>query len=136
MRIRYEAFTKNVRLLRRNPTDAERALWDAMTKDRRFAGRGFKRQTPIGRHVVDFVSFPLRFVVDLVPEEEASAAAMAHWPLGGEQGSLSLLAPLRARKILVHVNNTNPILREDSQELRTVKSAGVEVSYDGMELEL
>jgi tRNA/rRNA methyltransferase len=63
------------RLLRRNPTEAERALWDALTKDRRFAGRGFKRQTPIGRHMVDLVSFPLRVVVDLVPEEEGAAAA-------------------------------------------------------------
>ena len=62
------------RLLRRNPTEAERALWDALTKDRRFAGRGFKRQTPIGRHMADLVSFPLRVVVDLVPEEEGEAA--------------------------------------------------------------
>ena len=65
------------RLLRRNPTEAERMLWDALTKDRRFAGRGFKRQTPIGRHIADLVSFPLRFVVDLVPEEESEAAAKA-----------------------------------------------------------
>ena len=48
------------RLLRRNPTDAERVLWDAMTKDRRFAGAGFKRQIPVGPHIVDIVSFPLR----------------------------------------------------------------------------
>lgn len=63
------------RLLRRNPTDAERALWDALTKDRRFAGRSFKRQTPIGRHMADLVSFPLRVVVDLTPGEEGAAAA-------------------------------------------------------------
>jgi tRNA/rRNA methyltransferase len=63
------------RLLRRNPTEAERMLWDALTKDRRFAGRGFKRQTPIGRHIADMVSFPLRVVVDLVPNEEGAPAA-------------------------------------------------------------
>jgi tRNA/rRNA methyltransferase len=63
------------RLLRRNPTDAERNLWTALTNDRRFAGRGFKRQTPIGRHICDFVSFPLRLVIDLVPDEENAAAA-------------------------------------------------------------
>jgi tRNA/rRNA methyltransferase len=63
------------RLLRRNPTEAERTLWDALTKDRRFAGRGFKRQTPIGRHIADLVSFPLRVVVDLVPGDEEGAAA-------------------------------------------------------------
>src|SRR5471030_2895315 len=48
------------RLLRRNPTEAERALWQALVNDRRFAGRGFKRQVPIGQHVSDFVSFPLK----------------------------------------------------------------------------
>ena len=63
------------RLLRRNPTDAERALWDAMTKDRRFAGRGFKRQTPVGPHIADLVSFDLRAVVELVPAMEPDAAA-------------------------------------------------------------
>ncbi len=63
------------RLLRRNPTDAERTLWEALTKDRRFAGRGFKRQVPIGPHIVDMVSFPLRAVLDLVPEEESGEAA-------------------------------------------------------------
>jgi tRNA/rRNA methyltransferase len=62
------------RLLRRNPTDAERALWDALTKDRRFAGAGFKRQTPVGPHIADLVSFPLRLVVDIVPSDEGDAA--------------------------------------------------------------
>jgi tRNA/rRNA methyltransferase len=65
------------RLLRRNPTDAERALWTALTNDRRFAGRGFKRQTPVGPHILDFVSFPLRTVIELVPEEESKTAAQA-----------------------------------------------------------
>jgi len=63
------------RLLRRNPTDAERRLWDALTKDRRFASHGFKRQTPVGRHITDLVSFPLHFVVDLAPSDESEAAA-------------------------------------------------------------
>jgi len=63
------------RLLRRNPTEAERALWQALTNDRRFAGRGFKRQTPVGQHICDFVSFPLRLVIDLVPADESAAAA-------------------------------------------------------------
>ena len=65
------------RLLRRNPTDAERVLWDALTKDRRFAGRGFKRQVPIGTHIVDLVSFPLRTVIDIVPAGESGEAAQA-----------------------------------------------------------
>jgi tRNA/rRNA methyltransferase len=65
------------RLLRRNPTDAERLLWQALTNDRRFAGLGFKRQTPIGQHICDFVSFPLRLVVEIRPAEESDAFAAA-----------------------------------------------------------
>ena len=62
------------RLLRRNPTEAERMLWQALINDRRFAGRGFKRQVPIGPHIADFVSFPLSCVIDLVPDEESAEA--------------------------------------------------------------
>ena len=53
------------RLLRRNPTDAERMLWQALTTDRRFAGQ-FKRQTPVGRHIPDFVSFVHRLAIELI----------------------------------------------------------------------
>src|SRR6516162_7665106 len=62
------------RLLRRNPTDAERMLWQALTRDRRFAGR-FKRQTPVGRHIPDFVSFMHRIAIELVNTDEAEAVA-------------------------------------------------------------
>jgi tRNA/rRNA methyltransferase len=63
------------RLLRRNPTNAERVLWSAITNDRRLAGKEIKRQVPIGPHIVDFVSFPLRVVIDVVPQAESGAAA-------------------------------------------------------------
>ncbi len=63
------------RLLRRNPTDGERRFWSALTRDRRLSGRGFRRQVPVGPHIVDFVSFPLRVVLDLVPAGESAAAA-------------------------------------------------------------
>jgi tRNA/rRNA methyltransferase len=65
------------RLLRRNPTDAERALWHALTNDRRFAGKGIKRQVPVGPHITDFVSFPLRLVIELVPAQESKIAVKA-----------------------------------------------------------
>jgi tRNA/rRNA methyltransferase len=65
------------RLLRRNPTEAERTLWDALTRDRRFAGHGFKRQVPVGPHITDFVSFPLRLVIEMVPADESAIAAKA-----------------------------------------------------------
>ena len=57
------------RLLRRNPTDAERILWQALTTDRRFAGQ-FKRQTPVGRHIPDFVSFVHRIAIELINPDE------------------------------------------------------------------
>ena len=62
------------RLLRRNPTDAERMLWQSLTHDRRFAGQ-FKRQTPVGRHIPDFVSFVHRVAVELVNSNETDAVA-------------------------------------------------------------
>jgi tRNA/rRNA methyltransferase len=65
------------RLLRRNPTEAERIFWDAFMRDRRFVGQGFKRQVPVGPHITDVVSFPLRVAIELVPADEAAAAATA-----------------------------------------------------------
>ncbi len=62
------------RLLRRNPTDAERILWQALTRDRRFAGQ-FKRQTPVGRHIPDFVSFAHRLAIELVNANETETIA-------------------------------------------------------------
>jgi tRNA/rRNA methyltransferase len=63
------------RLLRRNPTDAERILWKALTSDRRFAGQ-FKRQTPVGRHIPDFVSFVHRIAVEIVNPDESETIAL------------------------------------------------------------
>jgi tRNA/rRNA methyltransferase len=62
------------RLLRRNPTDAERMLWQALTRDRRFASQ-FKRQTPVGRQIPDFVSFVHRIAIELVNAGESEAVA-------------------------------------------------------------
>ena len=60
--------------MRRNPTDAERLLWQALTTDRRFAGQ-FKRQTPVGRHIPDFVSFVHRVAIELVNPDESDVIA-------------------------------------------------------------
>jgi len=66
-----------------------------------------------------------------------SARDMGHLPLSGPGGTLEPLARLeRPRKVLVHINNTNPILLEDSPERAAVLRAGVEVAYDGLEVEL
>jgi len=65
------------------------------------------------------------------------AEDMAHWPIGGPHGSLRALTELaRGRRIFIHVNNTNPILREDSSERAQLLAAGWEVAHDGLEFEL
>lgn len=66
-----------------------------------------------------------------------TAADMGHLHLHGPGGMIELLDTLGARrKILIHINNTNPILDEDSAERRTLGRHGIEVAYDGMEIEL
>ncbi len=65
------------------------------------------------------------------------AEQMAHLPVGGPDGSLARLHGLAApRRIFIHVNNTNPLLRDDSPERATVEAAGWEVARDGMEVRI
>jgi len=62
---------------------------------------------------------------------------MGHMPVSGPGGTLEELAGhAHVRRILIHINNTNPILLEDSPEREAVVRAGVEVAYDGLEVEL
>ena len=66
---------------------------------------------------------------------DRTASAMGHMPVSGPEGSLMTLAGLTwCERIYVHINNTNPMLVEDSRERREVQASGVEVGYDGMEL--
>jgi pyrroloquinoline quinone biosynthesis protein B len=66
-----------------------------------------------------------------------SAREMGHLPLSGPGGTLEVLARLRRpRKALIHINNTNPILLEDSPERMAVLRADAEVAYDGLEIAL
>jgi pyrroloquinoline quinone biosynthesis protein B len=65
------------------------------------------------------------------------AEDMAHWPIGGAEGSLRALEDMcRGRRFFIHINNTNPILREDSPERASLAAAGWEVAHDGLELEI
>lgn len=65
------------------------------------------------------------------------ARDIGHLPVSGADGSLAKLAGLPARrKIYIHVNNTNPMLDEDSAEHRLVRDAGWEIAFDGMDLDL
>jgi pyrroloquinoline quinone biosynthesis protein B len=61
---------------------------------------------------------------------------MGHMPLDGPDGSLVALAGLRARRIFVHINNTNPILIDGSPERGRVVAAGWEIAEDGLEIKL
>jgi pyrroloquinoline quinone biosynthesis protein B len=67
----------------------------------------------------------------------AMAREMAHVPVGGEEGSLARLAGIRAPlRVFTHVNNTNPMLLEDSPERAAVERAGWQVARDGLEISL
>jgi pyrroloquinoline quinone biosynthesis protein B len=61
---------------------------------------------------------------------------MGHVPISGERGTLARLGGLPGRRILLHINNTNPILLSDSPERRKVEAAGFDVAFDGMEVRL
>lgn len=66
-----------------------------------------------------------------------TARDMGHVPIHGPHGSLEWLRRLTVRrKIYTHINNSNPILSKTSRERKLVEQAGVEVSYDGMEIHL
>jgi pyrroloquinoline quinone biosynthesis protein B len=65
------------------------------------------------------------------------ALDMGHLPQSGEGGMIEVLkAESPGRKVLIHINNTNPILDEDSAERKTLDEAGIEVAFDGMEINL
>jgi len=66
-----------------------------------------------------------------------TARAMGHLPLSGREGLLARYpANARGRKVLIHMNNTNPILDENSDEHKAVMEAGFELAYDGLTIEL
>jgi pyrroloquinoline quinone biosynthesis protein B len=68
---------------------------------------------------------------------EKLARDMGHLPQSGAGGMMEALNGLnRTRKILIHINNTNPILDEDSPERKILTEAGIEVAHDGLEVDL
>jgi len=67
----------------------------------------------------------------------ALASDMGHIPINGADGSLSLLATMpNVQRVYIHINNTNPILLQDSPQRARVEAAGIVVAEDGMEFEL
>lgn len=67
---------------------------------------------------------------------EKTGLRMGHMPIDGPDGSLAALSGLGARRIYIHINNTNPVLIEGSPERQRVEMAGFEIAYDGMEIVL
>jgi pyrroloquinoline quinone biosynthesis protein B len=66
-----------------------------------------------------------------------TARQMGHLPIGGPEGSAQHLRSLPVRrKVYVHINNTNPVLDEGSEERRRLETWGIEIGFDGMELEV
>jgi len=63
---------------------------------------------------------------------------MGHLPQSGAGGMLEWLdkLPATTRKILIHINNTNPILNEQSPQRAELTRRGIEVSEDGMDINL
>ena len=63
------------------------------------------------------------------------AREIGHLPQSGEGGMMEVLNSLgEKRKILIHINNTNPILDESSAQRKQLEAVGIEVAYDGMEI--
>ena len=71
------------------------------------------------------------------------ASEMGHLPQSGPGGMIEVLDAIAGeshgrpvRKILIHINNSNPILRDDSAERAMLTAHGIEVAYDTMEISL
>ena len=65
------------------------------------------------------------------------AREIGHLPQSGAGGMIEVLSGVtKARKILIHINNTNPILDDDSEQRKILDAAGIEVAYDGLEIDL
>jgi len=67
-----------------------------------------------------------------------TSRSMGHLPQTGPDGMIAWLdkLPSTVRKVLIHINNTNPILDEQSPQRQTLVNHGIEVAYDGMEISL
>jgi len=72
----------------------------------------------------------------LIGTGEKTGRRMGHMPIDGPDGTLATLTGLSGRRLLIHINNTNPVLIEGSPERAHVTAAGWEVAEDGMEIVL
>ena len=63
-----------------------------------------------------------------------TGARMGHMAMAGPEGSMARLKGMTARRVFVHINNTNPVLQPDSAERAEAAAAGWEIGFDGMEI--
>lgn len=98
-------------------------------------------------HVIEYMSNADAVLVDgtVWTDDEMShegisdkrAQEMGHLDQSSEGGIMSILNAMnKPRKILIHINNTNPILNEESEQRQILNNAGIEVAFDGMDIEL
>jgi len=116
-----------------------------MQRDKRFLyapslpGRGEDWKRRVGESQLAFLDATFWSDDELIKTQSGSPSArqMGHLPLYGTGGLLHQLQFARnVRRVLIHINNTNPILDEESPQHRAVLEAGFEIAYDGMEFEL
>ena len=87
--------------------------------------------------LIDGTMFSNTEMQDLGIATAPTAKVMGHWPVADEDGTIALLQEKTdLRKIFIHINNTNPMLREDSPQAKIIQNAGWEISYDGLEITL
>jgi pyrroloquinoline quinone biosynthesis protein B len=67
---------------------------------------------------------------------DRTARQMDHLPVSGPDGSLARLSAIDTRRVYTHINNSNPMLLEDSPERSAVEQAGILVGADGMSFTL
>lgn len=75
--------------------------------------------------------------MEVVGLGDRKAGDMGHLPQSGEHGMIEVLRPMdKPRKVLIHINNTNPILDEESEQRRILEKEGIEVAWDGLDIQL
>ncbi len=66
-----------------------------------------------------------------------TARSIGHLPQSGAGGMIEVMDALdKPRKVLIHINNTNPILDEESEQRKILGEHGIEVAYDGLEINI
>ena len=120
-------------------------LIDERSGARLFYAPGLGKMEPVVRAAMDSAQCVLVDGTTWTDDElirlhisSKSAREIGHLPQSGAGGMIEQLdaLPAKTRRILIHINNTNPILNEDSPERAELTRHGIEVAYDGMQIEL